>query len=57
MKTSNLSFAQSRTKAINGTVKTQSGEAFAFANISVSNSSSGTAVDQDGNFALYERVL
>lgn len=34
MKTSNLSFAQSRTKAINDTVKTQSGEAFAFANIS-----------------------
>jgi len=42
------SFAQN----IKGTIKSQTGEAVAFANITVLNSSRGTVSDQDGNFSL-----
>lgn len=42
------SFAQD----INGTIRSQTGEAVAFANISVLNSLQGTVADKDGNFTL-----
>ncbi len=42
------SFAQN----IKGTIKSQTGEAIAFANITVLNSSSGTVSDKEGNFSL-----
>ena len=42
------SFAQS----IKGTIKSQTGEAIGFANISVLNSAKGTVADKNGNFSL-----
>jgi len=42
------SFAQN----IKGTIKSQTGEAIGFANISILNSSNGTVADKDGNFSL-----
>lgn len=44
----NFAFAQS----IKGTIKTQSGAAVPYANISVLNSAKGTVADKDGNFSL-----
>lgn len=40
------------TQNIKGNVKSQTGEAIGFANISVLNSSNGTVADKDGNFSL-----
>lgn len=42
------SFAQN----IKGTIKSQTGEAIGFANISILNSSNGTVADKDGNFSF-----
>ena len=42
------SFAQN----IKGTIKSQTGEAISFANISILNSSNGTVADKDGNFTF-----
>ena len=44
----NFAFAQN----IKGTIKTQSGAAVPYANISVLNSAKGTVADKDGNFSL-----
>lgn len=44
----NIAFAQN----IKGTIKTQSGAAVPYANISVLNSAKGTVADKDGNFSL-----
>lgn len=44
----NITFAQN----IKGTIKTQSGAAVPYANISVLNSAKGTVADKDGNFSL-----
>lgn len=45
-------FSNVQAQNIKGTIKSQTGEAIAFANILVLNSSNGTVADKNGNFSL-----